>query len=294
MSHDHHHDHDDASSIKTAFFLNFAFALVEVVGGLLTNSIAILSDALHDLGDSLALALAWYLQKVSDKRRDRRFTYGYRRFSLLGALINSIILIIGSIFIVTMALPRLIAPQPTVTLGMMALAVIGIIVNGAAVLRLKKGHSQNVKVVSLHMLEDVLGWAAVLIGAIGIYFTGWYWIDPLLSLGIAVYILLNACRNLRTAANILLQGIPEGLDLTAIEKRLGAIAGVCSFHDLHLWSLDGEHTILTVHLVLNGPVTQEAGRRIKQDTSAAMHELGIGHCTIEIEGPDELCERCCK
>ncbi len=297
MSHDHghdHHDHDESGNIGVAFFLNLSFALIEVVGGLFTNSVAILSDALHDVGDSLALALAWYLQKVSDKGRDRRFTYGYRRFSLLGALINSVILIMGSLFIFAMAISRLIAPQPTIALGMLALAVLGIVVNGAAVLRLRKGHSQNAKVVSLHLLEDVLGWGAVLVGALIIHFTGWFWIDPLLSLGIAVYILINAYHNLRSAAKILLQGIPEGLDLAAIEARLTAVAGVASFHDLHLWSLDGETTILTVHLVLDGPVTQDAACRIKRETSGAMEELGIGHCTIELEGADESCARCCR
>lgn len=296
MSHDHghdHHDHDESGTIGVAFFLNFSFALIEVAGGLLTNSVAILSDALHDVGDSLALALAWYLQKVSGRGRDRRFTYGYRRFSLLGALINSVILIGGSMVILAMAISRLIAPQPTIALGMLALAVLGIVVNGAAVLRLKKGHSQNAKVVALHLLEDVLGWGAVLVGALVIHFTGWYWIDPLLSLGIAVYILINAYRNLRTATKILLQGIPEGLDLAAIEAKLSAVAGVVSFHDLHLWSLDGERTILTVHLVLDAPATPEASCRVKQGTVAAMNDLGIDHCTIEIEGPDEPCTRCC-
>ncbi len=296
MSHDHghdHHDHGDTGHIGVAFFLNFSFALIEIVGGLLTNSIAILSDALHDVGDSLALALAWYLQKVSDKGRDRRFTYGYRRFSLLGAVVGSAILVVGSVVIVFAALPRLIEPQPTVTWGMLALAALGIVVNGAAVLRLKKGSSQNAKVAALHLLEDVLGWGAVLVGALVIYFTGWYWIDPLLSLGIAAFILVTALGALRSSAKILLQGIPEGLDLAAIETKLAAVAGVASFHDLHLWSLDGERTILTVHLVLDAPVTQEAACRVKREASGAMNELGVGHCTIEIEGPGEPCARCC-
>ena len=299
MSHDHnhghhdHHDHDESGNIGVAFFLNLSFAVIEVVGGLLTNSVAILSDALHDVGDSLALALAWYLQRVSGRGRDRRYTYGYRRFSLLGALAGSVILVVGSLVIVFAAVPRLITPQPTVTWGMLALAVLGIVVNGAAVLRLKKGSSQNAKVAALHLLEDVLGWGAVLVGALIIHFTGWYWIDPLLSLGIAAFILVTALGALRSSAKILLQGIPEGVDLAAIEARLSAVAGVASFHDLHLWSLDGEHTILTVHLVLDGPVTQETACGVKHETAAAMRELGIEHCTLELEGADESCVRCC-
>ncbi|HOW52006.1 MAG TPA: cation diffusion facilitator family transporter [bacterium] len=296
MSHDHghdHHDHGDTGHIGVAFLLNFSFALIEVAGGLLTNSIAILSDALHDLGDSLALALAWYLQKVSDRGRDRRYTYGYRRFSLLGAVVGSAILVVGSVVIVFAAIPRLITPQPTVTLGMLALAVLGIVVNGAAVLRLKKGSSQNAKVVALHLLEDVLGWGAVLVGALIMHFTGWYWIDPLLSLGIAAFIFVTALGALRSSAKILLQGIPDGVDLAAIEERLATVAGVASFHDLHLWSLDGEHTILTVHLVLDDPVTPEISCRVKREANAAMNDLGIRHCTIEIEGSNESCSRCC-
>ncbi|HSA32651.1 MAG TPA: cation diffusion facilitator family transporter [bacterium] len=297
MTHDHDHrghDHGDTGHIGVAFLLNFSFALIEVAGGLLTNSIAILSDALHDLGDSLALALAWYLQKVSDRGRDRRYTYGYKRFSLLGALAGSGILIVGSVVIVFAAIPRLIEPQPTVTWGMLLLAVLGIVVNGAAVLRLKKGTSQNAKVVALHLLEDVLGWGAVLVGAVVIHFTGWYWIDPLLSLGIAAFILITALGALRSSAKILLQGIPEEVDLAAIEARLTAVAGVASSHDLHLWSLDGERTILTVHLVLDAPVTPETACRVKRETAVAMEELGVGHCTIELEGPDEPCARCCS
>lgn len=291
MDHRHDHDHGDAGRIGFAFFLNLSFALIEIAGGILTNSVAILSDALHDLGDSLALALAWGLQKVSERGRDRRFTYGYRRFSLLGALINGGILVAGSLVILAMAIPRLLAPQPTLAVGMLVLAVFGILVNGAAVLRLKKGRSQNAKVVALHLLEDVLGWAAILVGAVVIHFTGWYWIDPLLSLLIAIYILISATRALLSASRILLQGVPEGIDLSAIEARLLSVAGVVSTHDLHLWSLDGERTILTVHLLLDTPPDPDTACRIKAEANEAMRELGIGHCTLEIEGPGEKCAR---
>ncbi len=292
----HHHpaEHDDTGRIGTAFLLNFSFALIEVVGGLLTNSIAVLSDALHDLGDSVVLAMAWYLQKVSERGRDRRYTYGYRRFSLLSALAGSGVLVAGSVVIVVAAAPRFLDPRPVVTEGMFLLAALGIIVNGAAVLRLWKGSSRNAKVVALHLLEDVLGWVALLIGALIIHFTGWLWVDPLLSIAIALVIFVSALRMFRSSARIFLQRIPQDIDLALIEARLLAVPSVASFHDLHLWSLDGEQAILTVHLVLDGAVTQENAVRIKREVSAAMRDLGVGHCTIELEGKEEECTRGCR
>ncbi len=164
-NHDHHHHHHDTGNLKVAFFLNLAFTLVEIVGGLYTNSLAILSDALHDLGDSLSLGLSWYFQKLSKKGRTSSFSYGYKRFSLLGAVVNSIVLVVGSIIILSKAIPQLFNPSQANAEGMMYLAILGIVVNGAAVLKLRKGESLNEKVITLHLLEDVLGWVAVLIGS---------------------------------------------------------------------------------------------------------------------------------
>jgi len=192
MSESHHnHHHHTTENIKVAFFLNLSFTVIELVGGLLTNSMAILSDALHDLGDSVSLGLAWYFQRIAQKKSDLSYSYGYKRFSLLGAFINSLILSVGSIFILVEAIPRLFDPKQPDASGMIILAIIGVIVNGFAVLRLKKGKSINEKVVSLHLLEDVLGWLAVLIGSIVMYFFNLPVIDSLLSIGIAIFILLN-------------------------------------------------------------------------------------------------------
>ena len=195
--HDHGHihtHHGDVKNIKIAFFLNLGFSIVEIIGGFLTNSVAILSDAVHDLGDSFSLGLAWYFQKFSRKQRDKNFTYGYKRFSLVGALINSIVLIAGSVLILSEAIPRIFNPQQADAGGMFLLAILGIIVNGIAVVRLRKGSSLNEKVVSLHMLEDVLGWSAVLIGAIIMKFTNLYIIDPILSVLISFFILFNVFK----------------------------------------------------------------------------------------------------
>ncbi|MBL4705381.1 MAG: cation transporter [Flavobacteriales bacterium] len=289
MGRNHHH-HNDTSNIKVAFFLNLGFTIIEIIGGLLTNSLAILSDAAHDLGDSIALGLAWYFQKISNKRRTNKYTYGYKRFSLLGAIINSIILIVGSIFIIQGAIPRLIEPQEIFSEGVIALAILGVIVNGAAVIRLRKGSSLNEKVVSLHLLEDVLGWVAVLIGSIVIYFTGWYVIDAYLSLGIALFILINVFRNLKSAFNIILQAVPESSNIPEIELILKSIESVLDIHDLHLWTMDGENNILTVHLVVDDNTSDKQRALIKQEARKRLKSQNIHHSTIEIEGNQEDCE----
>jgi len=170
-----HHIHrrlHEEGNISKAFFLNLSFTVVEIIGGLFTNSLAILSDALHDFGDSISLGLAWYFQRLSKKDRDQNFSYGYGRFSLLGALVNSVILTVGSVFILYKAIPGVLAPEEADSLGMIWLALLGVVVNTLAVATLKKGQSLNEKVVRLHLLEDVFGWVAVLIGAGVMNFTG--------------------------------------------------------------------------------------------------------------------------
>ncbi len=295
MSHHHHHNHNlhETENIATAFFLNLAFTIIELIGGVMTNSLAILSDALHDLGDSFSLGLAWYFQKLSGKSRDRKFTYGYRRFSILGALINAIILVVGSIFIIKEAIPRIFHPQVTHSIGMMILAVLGVIVNGAAVLKLRMGTSQNEKVVSLHLLEDVLGWMAVLLGSIIIYFTGWYLIDPLLSVLIGLFILFNVYRNLKSTLNIILQGIPENVELKAIESELKKFPGILAFHDLHIWSLDGEQNMMTIHVIVEDNFSHDATEKMKLGLKHTLSHQNINHCTIEVEYGEDACGEDC-
>jgi len=237
--HSHHHNHSDVKNIKAAFFLNLFFTLVEIVGGFFTNSIAIISDAIHDLGDCLSLGLAWYFQKVAKKGSDTSYSYGYKRFSLLGAIINSIVLVTGSVLILTVAIPRIIHPEATKTTGMFFLAIVGVLVNGAAVFRLKKGNSINERVVSLHLLEDVLGWLAILVGSIVMHFFDVPVLDPIMSVGIACFVLYNVFKNMRQSLRIILQGIPAEVDMTDIATHLQQFDGVESVHDLHVWSVDG-------------------------------------------------------
>lgn len=296
-SHDHLHNHDHGTeNIVTAFFLNLGFTVIELVGGLLTNSMAILSDAVHDLGDSVALGLAWYFQKFSHKKRDNTYTYGYKRFSLVGALINSVILITGSVLILTETFPRLIHPQQSDPKGMFILAVIGVAVNGAAMLRLRKGSSLNEKVVSLHMLEDVLGWLAILVGSVVMYFVNVPVLDPVLSVLISVYVLYNVFRNIRELARIILQGTPPAIDPDEIIAVIKEIEPVDNIHDLHLWTVDGTYNVLTIHIVLKSTQSLLQLAELKNKIRQALLEKGIEHITIEFETPDEDCkfEDCCN
>lgn len=287
--HDHHYGHTEVKNIRAAFFLNLSFTIIELVGGLITNSVAILSDAVHDLGDSFSLGLSWYFQKVAKRPRTKEYTYGYKRFSLLGAVINSVILLVGSILILTHAIPRLFNPQHPDVKGMLLLAVLGVIINGMAVLRLRKGSSINERVVSLHLLEDVLGWLAVLIGAGIMYFVDAPFIDPLLSILISLYILYNVYRNIRQSLRIILQGSPSQLDMEEVKRSLLEIGEVQDVHDLHAWSVDGEYNVMTVHVVLRSALPMEAQHRLKLEIRDKLLSMGVQHCTIEFEVVDEEC-----
>ncbi len=295
-SHHSHHHHDASSNIKVAFFLNLGFTIIEIIGGLYTNSLAIMSDALHDLGDSLSLGLAWYFEKLSHKKRDHKFSYGYKRFSLLGAIINSIILIVGSIFIINAAIPRIISPEETNAQGMIILAIFGIIVNGAAVLRLKKGETLNEKVVSMHLLEDVLGWVAVLIAGVVMLFADVPILDPILSVMIGLYILFNVFKNLKESLKIILQGTPETIDLQKIENKIASLNNVLEIHDTHLWSMDGQYNVLTIHVVIEGNESLIKLAQIKTRIKQVLKGEHINHATIEFETKDEHCEleECCE
>ncbi len=290
MAHEHsHHDHTQ-DNIVVAFWLNTCFALLEVAGGLFTNSVAILSDALHDFGDSLSLGLAYYFQKKSAKKRDAFFSYGYKRFSLLGAFINSLVLIVGSVFILQEAIARLAKPEQANAKGMMVLALIGILVNGIAMLRLRSGSSINERVVSLHFLEDVLGWVAVLIGSIVMLFADVPILDPILSILIAGFILFNVYKNIRQAFRIVLQAIPDNIDIEEIRKKIQSLPGITGIHDLHTWSMDGHYNVMTLHLVVD-PLTPLADLDpLKQQVRDQLQNMNIQHLTIETEFEGQPCE----
>lgn len=286
----HHHDHNrSASNIKNAIWLNTGFALLELAGGLYTNSVAILSDALHDIGDSLSLGLSYFFEKKSVQGRDKDFSYGYKRFSLLGAFVSSMILVLGSVFIISEAIERLANPEETNAPGMLLLSFIGIAVNTIAMLRLKRGNSLSEKVVSLHFLEDVLGWAAIMIGSLVMMVADVPILDPVLSLLIAGYILFNIYKNLRLAFKIVLQGTPENVDLSEINRRIQSIPGVISTHDMHTWTMDGRFNVMTLHVVLNKKISIEEIQTVKDEIRHCVEHLNIQHLTIETELEDQSC-----
>jgi cobalt-zinc-cadmium efflux system protein len=294
MAHNHdmhqHGAHHETKNIRAAFFLNLLFTIIEIIGGLLTNSIAILSDALHDLGDSLTLGLSWYFQKIANRNPTEKYTFGYSRFSLLGALVNAVVLLVGSVFIIINAIPRIYNPEPVNETGMMWLAILGIVVNGAAMMKLKKGTSLNERVVSLHFMEDVLGWVAVLIASIIMMFWEVPWLDPILSLFIAAYILFNVYRNLKSSLRIVLQGSPLESSTDEIQDKIEDVLENGSIRDFHLWSLDGEYHICTVHIKLDSGFSAERQEQLKCDIRDVLEVYTIKHCTIEFQLGDEGCD----
>jgi cobalt-zinc-cadmium efflux system protein len=285
----HSHQHHSNSNIRTAFLLNLSFTILEIIGGTLTNSVAILSDALHDLGDSISLGAAWYLENFSKKAASKKYSYGYGRFSLLGALINALVLIIGSVFVLAEAIPRLMNPEQSNATGMIIFAFVGIAVNGVAAMRLKDEHSMNARVVALHLMEDVLGWVAVLVVGVTLLFVDIPILDPILSVLITLYVLYNVVVNFRKTIKLFLQGIPDEIDLEDIEKHLLAIEGVSSAHNPHVWSLDGEHHVLTIHLIVPDETDKNDTIRIKHESKAIAESLDMTHITVEIEYECEEC-----
>ena len=296
MGHHHHHNAEHSHSsknLKVAFFLNFSFTIIEVIGGLWTGSLAILSDALHDLGDSISIGLSWYFQHLSDhKDSNEKFTYGYKRFSLIGAIVNAAILLVGSVIILSRAAPQILNPNEVNDEGMLIIAVFGVIVNGAAVFKLKKGKTLNEKAIRLHLLEDVLGWIAVLLGSFLIMYFDWQFIDPLLSVAIAIFIIYNVIKNLKESFGIILQTTPPDIDLRTLKDGLLELPEVINVHDCHVWSMDGSYHVFSAHIVLDEAYDLNKIVNTKSKCKMLLKELGIEHSTLEFEVEGEDCKGC--
>lgn len=271
-------------NILIAFILNLAFSAVELFGGMYTGSVAIISDSIHDLGDAMSIGASFFLEKKSRKAPDETHTYGYMRYSVLGSVITTAILLFGSLTVIYNAVERIINPTEINYDGMIVFAVIGAAVNFLAAYFTKEGDSLNQKAVNLHMLEDVLGWVVVLIGAIVMRFTDITYIDPLMSVGVALFILVNAIKNLKEALGLFLEKTPEGVSVGEIKEHIGEIEGVLDVHHLHLWSMDGHNNYATVHIV-----TEADPHGVKHRVRDELKEHGIGHATIEIESAEEHC-----
>ena len=233
--------------------------------------------------------MSWYLENYAGKEKDKRYSYGYRRYSMLSALVNTVVLIAGSLFILWQAVPRLFNPEATNAQGMVLFSIMGILANGLAVLKLRGGKTLNARVAAWHLIEDVLGWAAVLLVSIILLFTDYFFLDPLLSILITLYILYNVIKNLRKTLALFLQAVPEEVDLEQIEGKLLSIDNVCSSHHTHVWSLDGERHVLTTHLVVEKGTTREQVECIKAEIKHMNNEMDFYHTTVEIEFEDESC-----
>lgn len=272
-------------NILLAFILNLAFTVFEFFGGLFTGSFAILSDSVHDFGDAISIGIAYLLEKKSKKRPNSTYTYGYARYSIIGALITTVILIVGSIFIIIGAITRIFEPVEVNHDGMIVLAIIGTLVNSLAVYITHGGKNLNQRSVNLHMLEDVLGWIVVLVGSITIKITNLSVIDPVMSMAVACFVLFSSLRNFGEILDLFLEKAPRGISTKDLKAHLRALPDVESLHHLHLWSMDGTNNYATLHIV----TTSKKSEDLKAAVRAEMAEHGIQHVTIELETPAEHC-----
>lgn len=270
--------------ILTAFLLNLCFSVFEFVGGTLTGSVAIISDAVHDLGDAVSIGLSWFLERKSKKQPDQIYTYGYVRYSVVGSVVTTLILLLGSLFVIYNATRRIISPVEINYNGVILCAVIGVVVNLCAAWVTREGDSLNQKAVNLHMLEDVLGWVVVLVGAVVMRFVHVPVLDPILSIGVAVFILINALKHLKEALDLFMEKKPQGVDLEQLKEHLCRLEGVEDVHHIHIWTMDGQSHYATMHVVASSDSHQ-----VKHAVRRELEEHGIGHATLELERPGEDC-----
>ncbi len=277
-------------NILIAFILNLCFSVFELFGGLFTGSVAIISDSIHDIGDAASIGISYFLERKSKKQPDENYTYGYARYSVIGGAISTLILIFGSITVICNAVARIVTPTPINYNGMIIFAIIGVFVNAAAAFFTQHGVSLNQKAVNLHMLEDVLGWIVVLIGAIMIKFTGYLLIDSIMSIGVAGFILLNSMKNIKEIADIFLEKVPDNINIEKIKKLIASIDDIIDVHHIHIWTLDGQKNYATMHIVTNAD-----NHKIKHKIREKLYGCGIAHIILELEREGEDClEKHCK
>lgn len=270
-------------NILIAFILNLGFSVFEFLGGVFTNSVAILSDAIHDMGDALSIGISFFLEKKSKKKPDDQYTYGYIRYSVLGGFITTVILAVGSILVIYKAVGRILNPIEVNYQGMIVFAIIGVITNFVAAYLTKEGDSINQKSVNLHMLEDVLGWLVVLIGAIIMKFTDIRIIDPIMCIGVALFILIHTLKNLKQILDLFLEKTPQNIDMQELKEHLKQIPELEDIHHIHVWSMDGYQNYATMHLVTKSKNIDE----IKHKVRSKLEKHGICHAILETE--TEIC-----
>ena len=271
-------------NILIAFILNLAFSVFEFVGGIFTGSVAIISDAVHDIGDAASIGISYLLEKKSKKQPDEKYTYGYARCAVIGSVITTLILLFGSVMVIANAIGRIIEPVEINYNGMIVFAVIGATVNFGAAVLTRDGESLNQRAVNLHMIEDVLGWVVVLVGAIVMRFTNFPCIDPIMSIGVAAFILVNAIKNLKEVMDLFLEKTPRGITVKEIRAHISDMEDVLGVHHIHIWSMDGQINYATMHIVTNADAHQ-----IKEKVRKELREHGITHVTLELESENEHC-----
>ena len=271
-------------NILIAFILNLSFAIFEFFGGIFTGSVAIVSDAIHDVGDATSIGISYFLEKKSKKKPDEKYTYGYLRYSVIGSVITTLILLVGSVVVVINAIEKIMNPTEINYRGMIIFAIFGLVINFVAAFVTHGGGSLNQKAVNLHMLEDVLGWAVVLVGAVIMKFTDIKIIDPLMSIGVSVFIFINAFKNLKEVLDLFLEKTPHGINIEEIKKHILKIDAVEDVHHIHIWSMDGNSNFATMHIVTNSDF-----HAVKEKVREELKEHGISHATLELETVGEHC-----
>ena len=267
-------------TVWVAFFLNLSYAIVEFIAGGIFGSSAVLADSVHDLGDAIAIGISALLETISNREEDRHYTLGYKRFSLLGALVTAVILITGSILVILENIAKIFHPQSVNDEGILWLGIIAITINVLASLVIRKGQTKNESILSLHFLEDTLGWVAVILMAIVLRFTDWYILDPLLSLAISFFILSKALPRFWSTLKIFLDAVPEGVDIQKIKTDLAELDHVASINQLNLWTMDGLEKNAIIHLCLED---WEQMTETKNQVRQLLEERGVQNITIEVD-----------
>ena len=267
-------------TVWLAFFLNLSYAIVEFIAGGLFGSSAVLADSVHDMGDAIAIGVSAFLETISNREEDSHYTLGYKRFSLLGAMVTAVILMTGSVLVILGNITKLFHPQAVNDEGILWLGIIAISVNVIASLVVRKGKTKNESILSLHFLEDTLGWVAVILMAIVLRFTDWYILDPLLSLVISIFILSKAIPRFWSTLKIFLDAVPEGVDIKQVKSDLEQLDHVASLNQLNLWTMDGLEKNAIVHVCLKEIEQMEL---CKESIRSKLKDCGFQNITIEID-----------
>ena len=277
----HYHHKKAGENLAFVFFMNLTFNVIVIIGGLATNSMAILADCIHDLSDTISIAFAWFLEHVAQKDSTDKYSYGYQRFSILGAVIISIFVIVMAFIILEEAIPRLFAPEGVDADGMLVVAIVGIIFKSLSVYRLHKGETFNEKAILIHQLGDVFEWVAILILSVVLMFwDGAPYLDPFVSIGIALWLIFNLARNLYKSVEVLLQKTPNHFDVDEFKSSIMSIEDITAIDDFHVWSLDGIDSVLTLKVSIDNWNNQE---KIKKEIYSIASKYHIVDITIEFD-----------